>query len=233
MDLKIYEKTRYQNIYRHKKNKNYVIMMSKPVKTSISKIDGKKILTTDEALKIRDNVLIKQQKALETIHKEDFDTLWDKYIFQCKFVKKQAYNTILRKEKEYNSKLKGKININLSKSNKEFWTKFIDDIDTTSKQKNELIKILKSFFNWCIEENLLYNNPLSKVVNYKVNKPEMKYWIPSELKKFLDTIEEDVNSQNIYRAYLARRTKLITLLVFSLGDRIGETRAMTFDVVNE
>ena len=233
MDLKIYEKTRYQNIYRHIKNKNYVIMMSKPVKTSISKIDGKKILTTDEALKIRDNVLIKQQKALETIHKEDFDTLWDKYIFQCKFVKKQAYNTILRKEKEYNSKLKGKININLSKSNKEFWTKFIDDIDTTSKQKNELIKILKSFFNWCIEENLLYNNPLSKVVNYKVNKPEMKYWIPSELKKFLDTIEEDVNSQNIYRAYLARRTKLITLLVFSLGDRIGETRAMTFDVVNE
>lgn len=33
---------RWENIYRHKKNKNYVIMISKPVKTSISRIDGKK-----------------------------------------------------------------------------------------------------------------------------------------------------------------------------------------------
>ena len=44
MDKKVYESTRYQNIYRHKKNKNYIVMISKPTKTSISSIDGKKII---------------------------------------------------------------------------------------------------------------------------------------------------------------------------------------------
>lgn len=233
MDLKIYEKTRYQNIYRHKKNKNYVIMMSKPIKTSISRIENKKIITIDEALKIRDNVLIKQQKALETIHKEDFDTLWDKYIFNCKFVKKQAYNTVIKKEKIYNKHLKGKIGKTISKITQNYISMFINELDTTDKQKNHIIKEIKTFFSWCVEENILIDNPISKLAKYKVNKPEMKYWIPSELKKFLDTIEEDVNSENIYKAYIARRTKLLTLLGFSLGDRIGETRAMAFNVVNE
>ena len=106
MNMKVYEKTRYQNIYRHRKNKNYMIMISKPVKTSISKIDGKRILSIEEALKIRDNPKIKQQKGLETVHKEDFDTLWCKYIEECKSVKKQAYNTTIRKEKDYNKYLK-------------------------------------------------------------------------------------------------------------------------------
>ena len=43
MDLKVYKRTRYQNIYKHIKNGNYVISMSKPIKTSISRIDNMKI----------------------------------------------------------------------------------------------------------------------------------------------------------------------------------------------
>ena len=67
MDKKVYEKTRYQNIYRHKTNKNYIIMMSKPVKTSIASIDGKKIMKLEDAVNIRDNPKIKVQKGLEII----------------------------------------------------------------------------------------------------------------------------------------------------------------------
>ncbi len=106
MDTKVYEKTRYQNIYRHKKNKNYVIMVSKPVKTSISSIDGKKIMKLEDAFKIRDNQKIKAQKGLEVTYKEDFDTLWKKYIYNCKNIQRLAYNTISRKEKMYNRYLK-------------------------------------------------------------------------------------------------------------------------------
>ena len=102
MDMKVYKKTRYQNIYKHIKNGNYVISMSKPVKTSISRIDNKKIFNIDEALKIRDNVQIRQQKAVETLHREDFDALWEKYMYNCKYVQKLAYNTLNRKGKTYN-----------------------------------------------------------------------------------------------------------------------------------
>lgn len=233
MDMKVYEKTRYQNIYRNKKNKNYVIMMSKPIKTSISRIDKKRILSIDEAIKIRDNVLIKRQKGLETIHKEDFDTLWDKYIYDCKCIRKLAYNTIIRKEKDYNRYLKGKIDKPISKTDKDFWTKFIDNLNTTLKQKNHLIKITKAFFNWCKYEDYLIDNPLDKISKYKVENSEMKFWIPKHLKDFLETLEKDINSNDIRLKKKAYRIKTLAIITFSAGDRIGETRACSFDTFDK
>ena len=103
------KKTRYQNIYRHKKNKNYVIMMSKPVKTSIATIDGKKIMKIEDSLKIRDNPKIKVQKGLEVTYKEDFYNLWEKYINDYKNIQRQSYNTIKKKEIMYNRYVKDKI----------------------------------------------------------------------------------------------------------------------------
>ena len=139
MDKKVYEKTRYQNIYRHKKNKNYVIMMSKPVKTSISRIDKKKIMTVEDAIKVRDNVVLKKQKATETLNKETFDELWDKYMFDCKKIRKLAYNSTLRKEKMYNRYLKGKIKQPFTKTNKEFWAEYINNCDCSNKKKNQML----------------------------------------------------------------------------------------------
>ena len=228
MDMKFYEKTRYQNIYRNKKNKNYVIMMSKPVKTSISRIDKKKISSIEEAIKIRDNVLIKRQKGLETIHKEDFDTLWDKYMHDCKYVRKLAYNTIIRKNKDYNKYLKEKIDKPISKTTKDYWTKFIDDLDTTLKQKNHIIKIVKAFFNWCKNENYLIDNPIEKISKYKVENKEMLFWIPNQLKRFLETLEKDINSDILQLKKKAFRIKILTIIIFSSGDRVGETRALFF-----
>lgn len=232
MDMKVYRKTRYQNIYQHIKNKNYVISMSKPVKTSISRIDNKKISSLDEAMKIRDNVLIKQQKALETIHKEDFDTLWDKYMFDCKYIKKLAYNSLLRKEKDYNKYLKQKIAKPIAKTNQEFWSQYLDELQCSNKQKNEILKKLKAFFNWCIQNDILINNPINKIQKYKVSKSEMLYWTPDELKSFLDAVNHDLNSNKIETKRIAYLVKILTLIGFNLGDRIGETRALTFDCIS-
>lgn len=230
MNTKIYEKTRYQNIYRNIKNKNYIIMMSVPVKTSIATFNGKKIYDIDTAKKVKDNILIKAQKSMESKDKETFDTLWEEYINYCKFVKKQAYNTIIRKQKDYNKYLKGKIEIKVSKADRNFWVKYINDLNCSNKQKNQIIKSLKTFFNWLKsdEVNLIINNPLLGIKNYKVEKEEMKYWTPEELKKFLNCTQKDKSSED---AFTRDRAYLIYTLVtinFSLGDRIGETRALTF-----
>lgn len=233
MDMRVYEKTRYQNIYRHKKNKNYVIMMSKPVKTSISRIDNKKITSADEAIKIRDNVLIKRQKSLETVHKEDFDSLWVKYIYDCKNVRKLAYNTLIRKEKSYNKYLKEQIDKPIAKTDKNFWANFIDSLNTTLKQKNQIIKELKAFFNWCINEDYLIDNPFNKISRYKIENTEMKFWIPEQLKQFLDTLEIDLNSNDLQLQKKAYRIKTLTIIEFSAGDRIGETRALTFGMFDK
>ena len=220
MDLKRYDKTRYENIYRHKKNKNYLITISKP-KTCISLIDGKKIYDIEQAKKLRDDPKIRFQKKSEITSKNSFDGLYEKYIYECKYIKKLAYNTYHKKEKIYNQMFKNKINKPISKINKEFLTKYVDELNTTIKQKNEALKQLRMFFNWCIENEVLLVNPVVKIRKYKVPKSKMKYWSPSELNIFFRYMENE-HSETAYR------TLLLVQIAFSLGDRIGETRALTF-----
>lgn len=232
MNLQIYEKTRWENILRHKKNKNYIVRLNVDgVRTSVS-VDSKenKIFDIETAKQIRDNQVIIQNKRITTKHKEDLDTLWAKYMEACEIIKKQAYNTLLRKTKSYNKYLKGKITIPLSKTTKEFWSKYIDTLTCTDKQKNELIKSLKAFMNWCIEENLLLFNPITKIKRYKVTKAEMKYWTPNEIKDFLLNINKLIEeSEDVIFKKQALMVKTIVVIGFTQGDRIGETRALTFD----
>lgn len=233
MDMKIYKKTRYQNIYQHRKNGNYVISASKPIKTSISKIDKKKIFLIEDALRVRDNYARNAVKAQNKLDISDFDGIWDKYMFNCKYVKKLAYNTLNRKNKTYSKYLKGKIDKRINKANTEYWLKFIDDLDTTLIQKNQVIKELKALYSWCIEEDYLVNNPLLKIRKFSIPKKEMCYWTPDELKQFLNCIEEDLNNKNKLIRKKAHMIKILTLIGFSLGDRVGETRALTFGSFNK
>lgn len=231
MDKKVYEKTRYQNIYRHKKNKNYVIMMSKPVKTSISTMDGKKIMKVEDALKVRDNPKIKMQVGYEVAYKEDFDSLWDKYTDECKNIQRLSYNTMIRKKKTYDKYLKDRFKKKVSKITEKDIISLINNADTTIKQKNQIIKEFKTFFNWCTKENYLIVSPVRNIKKFTVEKSEMKFWTPNELSLFLKTLDNDIkNNINTCTAY---RTKIFTLIEFSLGDRVGETRALTFDCFDE
>lgn len=227
MDLKRYEKTRYQNIYRNKKNKNYMIMISNP-KTTIGIVNGKKIFDIEEAKKIRDNPKIRLQKESEIKTKNGFDEIWEKYIYECKYVKKLSYNTYHKKEKMYNQFFKNKFDKSLPKITKEILATFINDSNTTDKQKNEIIKQLRAFFNWCVDNEYLIINPIIKIKQYKVPKGQMKYWVPDDLNKFFRFMETQ-------DSYSAHRTLILVQICFSLGDRIGETRALTFgsfDTIN-
>lgn len=235
MDLKVYKRTRYQNIYKHIKNGNYVISMSKPIKTSISRIDNAKIFSIEEAIKIRENFVIKQQRAIESLHKEDFDTLWEKYTFWCKNIDKQAFNTLQKKNKIYNKHLKNKIEKPVAKITKEYMSEFIDNCDTTDKQKNHIIKEMKAFFNWCVDDDRKYilKNPLSNVSKYRVQNPVMKFWTPEQLRVFLETVQEDFDNSILKARFKAHLIYTFTVLGFSLGDRVGETRALYFNSIDK
>ena len=232
MDLKKYEKTRYQSIYRNKKNKNYVVMLSKPVKSSISRIDGKKITTLEEALKIRDNPKIRLQKANETIHKEEFDFLLDKYMKYCEKDLKLSYNSLKKKRILFDKYFRGRFK-KISAVKKEILSSYINNLSCSDKQKNEVIKIIRPFFNWCVREDILFKSPLTGVKLYRVNKPEMKYWLPEDIRTILSVIDDDINNEPTTKKHRAYLVKMIILIGFSLGDRIGETRALRFSDINE
>lgn len=230
MDLKTYEKTRYQNIYRHKKNKNYLVMISKPVKSSISSVNGNKILRLEDALAIRDNPKLKLQKASKNANTGTFDVLWYDYITWCESVRKLAKNSIIRKTKTYNKYLKDVFYKKVNKIEENDFTYYLNKLKCTDKTKNEIIKEAKAFFNWCVKEKIILYNPIANVSKYKVLKTEMKYWTPEEIKKFFTTIQYDIDN-NINKE-IAYRTYIFTLIGFSLGDRTGETLNLRFSNFN-
>lgn len=233
MNKNIYEKTRYQSIKRHKINKNYIIDISKPYKTSISKDeDGNKIYDINKALKIRDNPTIKAKKKIEKENKSDLDELWDKYIYACKYVKKLGYNTIKRKEKDYNCHIRGKIKRNIHHCDIDFWSKFIDELNTTNKQKNHIMKQLRTFYNWMKDNHLIANNPFVDIAKYKIENKEMQYWTQDEVKRFFKKIDELVMSENINIKKDAYLIKTFVLFGFALGTRPGEIRALTWNSID-
>jgi integrase len=225
MDMKVYKKTRYQNIYKHK-NGNYVVMINKPVKSSISRIDGEKIWKIDEALKIRDNPKTGFQKKIEIEYKDNFDVLFEKYLNWCVNIDKQSYNNTSKKKIKYNAFLKNKFKRSLNKITTDEYALVISKLNTTDKQKNSVLKLLNAFLNWCVKNNILLYNPASSIKKYKVVKAEMKYWEQEDISKFFKYMNKE-ESENAYRI------KIMVLIGLSLGDRIGETRVLTFGSIDK
>ena len=225
MDMKVYKKTRYQNIYKHK-NGNYVVMINKPVKSSISRIDGEKIWKIDEALKIRDNPKTGFQKKIEIEYKDNFDVLFERYLNWCINIDKQSYNNTSKKKIKYNAFLKNKFKKPLNKITTDEYALVISKLNTTDKQKNSVLKLLNAFLNWCVKNNILLYNPASSIKRYKVVKTEMKYWEQEDISNFFKYINKEEN-ENAYRI------KIMVLIGLTLGDRIGETRVLTFGSIDK
>ena len=222
---KIYEKTRYPNIYRHKKNRNYIIVLSKPKKTTVSKINNDKIFDIKVANDYKMQMELDKTKIQKQGNSLFFRDLWNKYINHCENVSKLAYNTIKKKRSIYNCFLKDLDNKKVPNLTKQEIADFICLLPTTDKQKNTTLAILKGFFTWCIDQDIIYANPTQRISNFKVNKPEMKYWNVNQFQTFMKHI-------NIIENQHARRIKMFVYIELTLGDRPGETRALTWNAFN-
>ena len=228
MDLKRYKKTRYQSIYKNIKNGNYLIVLPK-LKTTITTIDGEKIFDINKAIEIRDNKAIRVKKRSQIAHKDTFEVLWSKYMIDCKNVQKMAYNSLRKKDILYHAKyeeyFRGK---QVSKIAKTDIIAFIEKIDTTNKQKNLYLIQLKAFFNWCIKQEYIFTNPTIGIEKYKQEKRNLTYWLPEQLKQILTCINEDIEKYDDYNQFKAYTMKMLIIITFSLGNRLGETRALRY-----
>ncbi len=61
----------------------------------------------------------------------------------------------------------------------------------------------------------------------------MRYWLPENLKDILAVINKDIEEETDIQKYYAYLVKMIILIGFTLGDRIGETRALRFIDINQ
>lgn len=225
MDKKRYKNTRYQNIYKNIKNGNYIIRISNPDTTISKDKNNNKIYDINLAKDIRDNKSNRIVKTQQISNKDNFEKLYLLYIEDCK--KKLTYNTYHKKEKLYKAHFKRYFDdLRVSKILKSDVVQFINNVQTTSLQKNILLKELRAFFNWCIKKEIILLNPLISIEYFKIDKKEMKYWTPEQLKKILDYLNTNIkNNLQKEKSYII---KILILLGFNTGLRIGELRALNF-----
>lgn len=221
---KIYEKTRYNNIYRHTKNGNYVIRHNN---TTISKIDNKKIYDIKIAKDYKSKLELNIKQAQKSSNSYIFKDLWEEYIYYCENSSKLAFNTIKKKKNMYKRYFHELSTYKINDLKKEDIIEFINNITASDKTKNEVLKLLKIFINWCYtEKDIISKNPTIGIKGFKTSKVEMKYWSIEEFSKF-------INFMNTQNSEIAYRIKIFTLIELYLGDRIGETRALTWSSINE
>ena len=232
MDMKRYKKTRYQNIYKSIKNQNYIIVIP-GTRTTISKDEKQnKIFDIELALKLRDSKKLRITKKTEANNKKRFKEVWGEYYRYCN--ETLAYNSVHRKKLLYNAHINKLDSMKLAKITKYDIETLIKNASTTNNQKNRILIELKTFFSWCTKQEYIPFNPASALSGFKEEKKEMKYWLPCHLKTILKEINKDISEGTEVRKRCAYVTKMVILLGFGLGDRLGETRALRFcDVSRE
>lgn len=91
-----------------------------------------------------------------------------------------------------------------------FWLQALDDAKLKPKTIKLKIAAIRSFFNYCMEENLLEKNPTINVKSPRFNEPPPSYLTQKQLVRFRETT----------RNYL--RDRVIIELLFVTGLRISE-----------
>ena len=228
MDKKIYKRTRYQNIYYNMKKKNYIINFTRPNMT-ISEIDGNKIFDINSAIDLRNSYKSKINKMeTKVVGNNTFEEIYNKYLDYSEKIELNSYKRLQKKKGQYNNYFYPLKDKRIVKITEKDIIELRDNWDCTDNWKNELLKVLKAFFNWCIKSKYIIYSPIASIKPIKVVVKEMKYWSIDEAKKFLNTLNNDISSNDFYVKYHAYTFKILVLLELNLGNRIGETRALRY-----
>lgn len=231
MNLKIYTKTKYNNIYKHISNGTYAIDLSlgydeygKRIRTTKTGIKTEKeardILNSEEKKKI-----IKQGLTSNSYFEDGLNEYFEYCLKQLRL--KEA--TIRNKS--------GRFNINITPFFKEkkiskiadkdivAWHEWLDKKNLVNESKNTLHKQLSAYFNWLIGYKKIINiNPCKYVRNYKIPKSEIIYYSVDQINKLFCVIEEDTSKDE--------RIKLLMIAILKLfffgGYRVGELFGLKF-----
>ena len=229
MNLKIYEKTKYNNIYKHKANGTYAIDLSlgydalgKRIRTTktgiLSEKEARLLLTNEDIKRNCKNVITNMSK---------FEDCLNEYYDWCILSNTAKEETIKKKKCRFNNHIlpffKGKRLEKINENEILNWHRELDNKNLSIQTKHTLHKQLSAYFNYLIiHKHVLVINPCLPVKNYKIPKKQIEYRTVDEIYKLLDTIKND--------KYKSEEIKLriyaIVMLCFFCGFRIGELLAI-------
>ncbi|MFC5603155.1 tyrosine-type recombinase/integrase [Sporosarcina koreensis] len=88
-----------------------------------------------------------------------------------------------------------------------------------------MIKLISAFFNWCVSEEYLIENPMNKVEKPKVPKKVLKGFTPEDVNKMINSFT--------YKNYIEARNKALIAMLADCGLRAMEIRGLLSKNVKE
>lgn len=102
------------------------------------------------------------------------------------------------------------------------WIMSLNNKNLKYQTKKKIIGVLRRFFNYCISNDFLDNNPIKKAIKIKNNeiKKEMLIWSEEEFKKFISVITDNV----VYKTFFS--------FLYLTGCRRGEALALNWNDIS-
>lgn len=240
MNLKIYEKTKYNNIYKHRLNGTYAVDLSLGYDSLGKRIRTTKtgILSEKEAKKILSNEELKRNHKNKIINISKFEDCLDEYYDWCILSKNVAPETLKKKQGRFNNHIMPFFkNMKLELiGEKEIlnWHKYLDQKNLSIISKNTLHKQLAAYFNWLLIHKRSINfNPCLTVNNYKLPKREIEYRTLEEINTLLDTIKNDTKVSEEVKLRIYAIVKMLFFSGFRIGELLGlKLNDFDFDIIN-
>ncbi|MFV0424775.1 MAG: tyrosine-type recombinase/integrase [Bacilli bacterium] len=91
--------------------------------------------------------------------------------------------------------------------------------DISNNYKRYILTALKTFFNYCMKQELIYKNPSITIDNFKKEKVTMKFWTINEFKGFIENVDNKIYYTLFY-------------LMYFTGIRSGEALALTWNDID-
>ena len=241
MDKKLFEKTKYNNIYKNKKNGTYAIDISlgydeygKRIRTTKKGIkelnEAKKILHSEELKRnIRNNIL--------NISK--FEDGIEEYYEWCTLSGKVSNESLRKKKCRFDKHIIPYFkNIKLEKIDENFILKWHQKLNETDSlgivSKNTLHKQLSAYFNWLlIHRKVITFNPCKSVDNFKIPPKIIEYRTLEQMNELWNTILNDKNKSENTKLITYALTKCLFFTGFRIGELLGtKIKDYDYDILN-
>lgn len=240
MNLKIYEKTKYNNIYKHRKNGTYAVDLSLGYNHFGKRIRTTKTgFSTEKEAKLFLNSQDEKNKSKNIIvNKVRFKDLLEEYFNWCIDFKKVKEETVRKKRNRFMHNMcpffDEMIIVKISEQDIANWQKWIKAKNFTDETNRTLERQLSAYLNWLIKYKKIINyNPYQNVEKLKMAKKEIEYRTLDEMKKLWEYIKTDENYSKEIKLRIIAITKMLFFCGFRFGELIGlRIKDIDYDILN-
>ncbi len=240
MNLKIYEKTKYNNIYKHRKNGTYAVDLSLGYNSTGKRIRTTKtgFMTEKEAKLFLNSQDEKNKTKNLIVNKIKFKDLLEEYFDWCLYFKKIKPESIRKKRSRFNNNICPFFNeiiiIKINEQDIVKWQKQIKEKNFTDETNRTLERQLSAYFNWLVKyKRIISFNPYQNIEKLKMSKKEIEYRTLDEMKKLWEYIKTDENYSKEIKLRIIAITKMLFFCGFRFGELIGlRIKDIDYDILN-